>query len=156
MKMSTKASMIICLGMMVAVAMSSDPAVHDPLIDEHWQAWKADHGKKYNDLAEETMRYNIWKNCTLNTDPTNNSTYYAKSCDYPFADWTQEEIDAKLKGNRPSKAAEKKYAPMDKFLSLGNTLPQTVDYRQSNLVTYVKNQVTFFLYTQLNSRYILI
>uniref|UniRef100_A0A146KWT9 Cathepsin L n=2 Tax=Lygus hesperus TaxID=30085 RepID=A0A146KWT9_LYGHE len=108
---------------------------------EEWINFKATHGKTYQSDEEELFRQKIYlENKQL--IESHNAQYEKGEVTWKlamnqFGDMLSHEVKSSMLGFRPS-ANSVRNAPI--HVRSNKTLPTTVDWRQSNLVTPVKNQ----------------
>jgi len=106
-----------------------------------WDLYKAVHKKVYSSGSEESLRKEIFnKNVAMIEE--HNKKYEAGEETFKmginrFTDMLQSEVDAMMKGYRPSKKTGHKVAAKKSKVGL---LPRTVDWRDEGIVTPVKDQ----------------
>lgn len=120
---------------------SLDEKRSDKLMSMH-EAWMVKHGKSYNALGEKDKRFEIFKDNLRYIEEQNalsNRTY--KLGLSRFADLTNDEYRNMYLGTRPdpkrrlSKVRSDRYEPR-----LGDSLPDSVDWRDKGAVAPVKDQ----------------
>ncbi|GAV88391.1 Peptidase_C1 domain-containing protein/Inhibitor_I29 domain-containing protein [Cephalotus follicularis] len=108
-----------------------------------YQSWLVKHGKTYNGLEEQDMRFEIFKDNLRFIDEHNSKNHTYKVGLNIFADLTNEEYRAMYLGTRSdakrrvtkSKNFSRRYA-----YSSGDKLPGSVDWRELGAVSPVKDQ----------------
>lgn len=107
-----------------------------------YETWLVKHGKSYNGLGEKDKRFEIFKDNLRYIDEQNsvaNRTY--KLGLNRFADLTNDEYRSIYLGTKTdakrrfSRSVSNRYLP-----KLGDSLPDSVDWRQKNAVVPVKDQ----------------
>ncbi|KAJ4825638.1 Cysteine proteinase rd21a [Turnera subulata] len=107
-----------------------------------YEEWLVRHGKVYNALGEKEKRFEIFKDNLRFVDEHNSGNWSYKVGMNRFADLTNEEFRSRYvgtrsrgtAGNRLSKASDR-YAPR-----VGESLPESVDWRKEGAVAPVKDQ----------------
>merc|ERR1719204_3047198 len=106
-----------------------------------WDLYKAVHKKVYSSGSEESLRLEIFnKNVAMIEE--HNQKYEAGEETFKmginrFTDMLQSEVDAMMKGYRPSKKIGQKFAAKKTKVA---RVPNTVDWRDEGIVTPVKDQ----------------
>merc|ERR1719204_806120 len=106
-----------------------------------WDLYKAVHKKVYSSGSEESLRQEIFnKNVAMIEE--HNKKYEAGEETFKmginrFTDMLQSEVDAMMKGYRPSKKIGQKFAAKKTKVA---RVPNTVDWRDEGIVTPVKDQ----------------
>jgi C1A family cysteine protease len=106
-----------------------------------YEEWLVKHGKSYNSLGEKEKRFEIFKDNLMYIDEQNgvdNRTY--KLGLNRFADLTNEEYRSTFLGTRRRtegrrKSQSNRYSP-----KVGDSLPESVDWREKGAVVPVKDQ----------------
>lgn len=105
-----------------------------------YEEWLVKHGKSYNGLGEKGKRFEIFKDNLRYIDQQNslpNRTY--KLGLNQFSDLTDDEYRSMYLGTRP--AANLSNSGNDRYLpKLGDSLPNSVDWREKGAVVQVKDQ----------------
>lgn len=105
-----------------------------------YEEWLATHGKAYNALGEKEKRFVIFKDNLRFIDDHNSENRTYKLGLTRFADLTNEEYRSIYLGTRTghkkrlSKTSDR-YAPR-----VGESLPDSVDWRKKGVVTEIKDQ----------------
>ncbi|KAL1509143.1 hypothetical protein ABEB36_003928 [Hypothenemus hampei] len=129
-------SFFLALAVLVAAATASLEELHTT----QFQAFKAEHGKSYQNQVEETARYNIFLNNVREIEE-HNARYeqgletYTKAINQ-FSDWTQEEFKSYLTLHAKPAAPEN----TTEYIKTGVEVPSSIDWRTQGYVTGVKNQ----------------
>ncbi|XP_066577463.1 cathepsin S [Amia ocellicauda] len=110
-------------------------------LNEHWEMWKSYHGKDYSSQREELGRRLTWeKNLRLteqhNLEASMGLHSYTLGLNH-LADMTAEEADAMLNGLQLPEDLD---ANLTFVPPSSAPVPAMLDWRQSGLVTKVKNQ----------------
>ncbi|KAL1540383.1 low-temperature-induced cysteine proteinase-like [Salvia divinorum] len=105
-------------------------------------AWMAEHGKTYNALGESERRFEIFKDNLRYIDEQNalpNRSY--KLGPNRFADLTNDEYRKAHLGTKPDPSRRLSSVKSDRYApKLGDTLPDSVDWREKGAVVDVKDQ----------------
>jgi hypothetical protein len=113
----------------------------DDEVAGYYEKWLIDHGKFYNALGEKERRFEIFRDNFRFIDDHNSGNRTYKLGLNRFADLTNEEyrsmhlgtkIDSK---KRPSSVKSHRYAAVE-----GDSLPDSVDWREKGAVAAVKDQ----------------
>jgi len=110
-------------------------AVTEARPQEEWATYKAIHGKEYS-KEEDLMRFSLWLQNKEMVDAHNNGDHGYKMALMDHSDWTQEEFEQRRLGYIQMPHNDK-IAP-EAFEGVKG--PNSVDHRNSGLVTGVKNQ----------------
>jgi len=106
------------------------------ITDEAWQVWKSAHNKAYTDLAEEKVRYVIWKDNLMRIVDFNRKNKDVSLRMNHFGDKTNTEFRAIMNGYLKSESRNG-----STFLAPANVkVPDSADWRKEGYVTPVKNQ----------------
>nr|AAH60424.1 MGC68723 protein [Xenopus laevis] len=113
----------------------------DPGLDNHWRLWVKTHKKLYKNEGEELVRRLIWED-TLKFIMLHNLEYSMGLHTYEvgmnhLGDMTAEEMTDKQMNFRPSEIANTTGLPVEISKS---TPPESIDWRNKNCVTSVKDQ----------------
>ncbi|KAL5559083.1 hypothetical protein UlMin_035294 [Ulmus minor] len=102
-----------------------------------YEEWIVKHGKNYNALGEKEKRFEIFKDNLRYIDDHNSQNLPYKLGLNRFADLTNEEYRSKYLGTKASgkKKISNRYAPR-----VGESLPDSVDWRKEGAVAPVKDQ----------------
>ena len=106
-----------------------------------YEQWLMKHGKNYNALGEKEKRFEIFKDNLRFIDEHNAEDRPYKLGLNRFADLTNEEFRSKYLGTkidpkrRLAKTRSNRYAP-----KVGDSLPESVDWRKEGAVVEVKDQ----------------
>ncbi|KAL6527371.1 hypothetical protein OROGR_016461 [Orobanche gracilis] len=107
-----------------------------------YEAWLVKHGKSYNALDEKEKRFEIFKDNLRYIDEQNavaNRTY--KLGMNRFADLTNEEYRRTYLGTRQDGKRRLSGAKSDRYEpKVGESLPDSVDWRENGAVVAVKDQ----------------
>lgn len=143
------------LFMFLAVASSSDMSIitydrthpdksawrTDAEVMAIYEKWLVRHGKVYNALGEKERRFEVFKDNLRFIDGHNSENRTYRVGLNRFADLTNEEYRARYLGGRMdprrrlAKRASARYVP-----SVGEALPDSVDWRKEGVVAEVKDQ----------------
>lgn len=107
--------------------------------DQSWMLWKMAHGKSYEDLGSEQVRYAIWKDNLRKIENHNNagSHSYTLKINH-FGDLTSDEFRYHMNGFNGQQVNQTKGVT---YMSPANVnLPEEVDWRTKGYVTPIKNQ----------------
>ena len=129
-----KSLVLLCLlGISLAYSIGKETLI----ADSTWHFWKALHGKKYVNSAEEKVRYAIWQdNVRYITEHNQQNSDYKLSMNH-FGDMTNTEFRKQMNGYVMRKGPSKGST----FLAPSHvTVNSTVDWRSHGYVTPVKNQ----------------
>ena len=112
-------------------------------VDVEWSAYKRDHSKNYTN-AENIMRYNIWRHNMKEIKDSNKTCSFITKINR-FGDWTQNEINKRLLGFKPTfkpKSVNLRKTPMDTLSASFNrkSLPDYVDWSEHEMVTPARDQ----------------
>lgn len=107
-------------------------------MEYNFMRYVSEHNKMYGTVEDFNVRQTLYAEVdafvnSVNEDPT--STY--TSAHNKFSDWTQEEKDTLL-GLKNMPMPEVVYGDEDE--EMNKALPESVDWRTSNMVTPVKDQ----------------
>ncbi|KAK9883490.1 hypothetical protein WA026_001663 [Henosepilachna vigintioctopunctata] len=118
-------------------------AIEESEVLRQWNNFKEEYGKNYRSLLETEKRFSIFKN-NLEIIEAHNLLFEKKLVSYSlavnqFADWTSDEFKNYL---NPEMVREKSVG--NKFFNktFGFTAPESIDWREKQVVTPVKNQGT--------------
>ena len=116
-------------------------------IDRHWLDWKMLHGRVYSNNEEEAYRKGVFARNLLYIKGQNRR-YNAGLESYQtglnqFADLTNTEFAELFLGTKPERRVTGKSRRMWQPPVPTGDIPDTVDWRDKNLVTEVKDQVSF-------------
>lgn len=128
----------------VCVECSIFPTVRE--VDRHWLVWKLLHRRVYSSREEEVYRKGIFVQ-NLRYIKGQNRRYNAglesyKTALNQFADLTNIEFAERFLGTRLQKSSKRKSGRIWQSPTPTDSLPDTVDWRDKNLVTEVKDQVS--------------
>ncbi|EOX91528.1 Granulin repeat cysteine protease family protein [Theobroma cacao] len=109
-----------------------------------YKSWLVKHGKAYNGIGEEEMRFDIFKDNLKFIDEhnSNNNRTYKLGLN-KFADLTNQEYRSKFLGTRsdPRRRVMKSKNPSQRYaFRAGDSLPESVDWREHGSVNPVKDQ----------------
>lgn len=110
-----------------------------------FESWLVKHGKSYNALGEKEKRFEIFKdNLRYIDDHNNNAVAEDRSFELGlnrFADLTNEEYRSKYLGAKTKALRPKVSKKSDRYaVRGGETLPESVDWREKGAVAKVKDQ----------------
>ncbi|CAK9315781.1 unnamed protein product [Citrullus colocynthis] len=106
-----------------------------------YESWLVHHGKAYNALGEKERRFEIFKDNLRFIDEHNRESRTYKVGLTRFADLTNEEYRAKFLGGRISRKPRLSAAKSGRYAAtLGDDLPDHVDWRKKGAVAAVKDQ----------------
>ena len=103
--------------------------------DIYWLNYKSNHAKKYS-AGEDSLRYKIWS-YKMNQIKNFSAGFVLKM--NKFGDMTQDEVNTKLLGFRPP-TQNKMDMQAKANVGVKRLLPTYVDWRNSKMVTPVKDQ----------------
>lgn len=117
-----------------------------------WQSFKAEFGKNYSSLEEETLRFELFAKKKLKIDKFNREQ--SKEAGYTLglnamSDWTEEEFAQLLMPALSSEEieAQQSSGKIDYFLreilDRNEPVPSSIDWRGTKRVTSVKNQAKY-------------
>ncbi|ESW32873.1 hypothetical protein PHAVU_001G024500 [Phaseolus vulgaris] len=115
----------------------------DEEVNSLYEEWLVKHGKLYNALGEKDKRFQIFKDNLRFIDQQNAENRTYKLGLNRFADLTNEEYRARYLGTkidpnrRLGRTPSNRYAPR-----VGETLPDSVDWRKEGAVVPVKDQAS--------------
>lgn len=107
-----------------------------------FESWLVTHGKSYNALGEKEKRFQIFKNNLRYIDEQNlvEDRGFKLGLN-KFADLTNEEYRSKYTGIKSKDLRKKVSAKSGRYATLsGESLPESVDWRESGAVATVKDQ----------------
>ncbi|TYI56578.1 hypothetical protein E1A91_D11G220700v1 [Gossypium mustelinum] len=108
-----------------------------------YQAWLVKHGKQYNGIGEEENRFDNFKDNLKFIDQHNSKNTTYKLGLNKFADLTNQEYRSMFLGTKsdPKRRVMKSKNPSQRYASrAGDSLPESVDWRDHGAVTPVKDQ----------------
>ncbi|XWS33570.1 hypothetical protein CRYUN_Cryun22dG0094700 [Craigia yunnanensis] len=108
-----------------------------------YKSWVVKHGKAYNGVGEEENRFEIFKDNLKFIDQHNSKNRTYKLGLNKFADLTNQEYRAKFLGTRsdPRRRVMKSKNPSQRYaFRAGDSLPESVDWRDHGAVNPVKDQ----------------
>ncbi|XP_068128655.1 procathepsin L-like [Hyperolius riggenbachi] len=113
------------------------------LLDQEWKAWKSKHEKTYATPYQEEFRRKAWEQ-TWHKVQKHNQKYEEGLTKYTmavntFADLTQEERDSKSCLSGKGKPFRQTETPVHSYVK-DFDLPESIDWRDKNCVTPVKDQ----------------
>lgn len=139
-----KSIVLLCALALAASASAAHISFRD-VVDEEWQAWKLEHGKKYPDEAEERLRQKVWmenkhKIARHNQQAANGIKTYEVAMN-EFGDLLHHEFITIMNGYNSSNRVPAAERENPVFMPpLNFDLPKSVDWREKGYVTPVKNQ----------------
>lgn len=106
-----------------------------------YEAWLAKHGKSYNALGEKERRFQIFKDNLRFIDEHNAENRTYKVGLNRFADLTNEEYRSMYLGTRTAAKRRSSNKISDRYaFRVGDSLPESVDWRTKGAVVEVKDQ----------------
>ena len=106
-----------------------------------YEAWLAKHGKSYNALGEKERRFQIFKDNLRFIDEHNAENRTYKVGLNRFADLTNEEYRSMYLGTRTAAKRRSSNKISDRYaFRVGDSLPESVDWRKKGAVVEVKDQ----------------
>eukprot|EP00062_Callorhinchus_milii_P027046 gi/632989885/ref/XP_007883887.1/ PREDICTED: cathepsin L1-like [Callorhinchus milii] len=128
----------------VLVSVSTSTSVFNP--DDPWETWKDFHGKTYSTQDEEKLRLKVWlqnvmKVTNHNVDFKLGKSSFSLALNY-LADLTDEEFSNMYFGIKPSEEEieDEGTVLVEEELMSKRPIPQSIDWRNTDRVTHVKNQ----------------
>ncbi|KAI7754696.1 hypothetical protein M8C21_005315, partial [Ambrosia artemisiifolia] len=113
----------------------------DDEVNALYESWLVKHGKTYNAIGEKDKRFQIFKDNLKFIDEHNLGDHSYKLGLNKFADLTNEEYRATYTGVKMIEGKKKLSVKSDRYaFKLGDSLPDSVDWRESGAVTEVKDQ----------------
>ena len=134
----------LVLLLLLATAASAALFSLKDVIDEEWEAFKAEHGKKYETEEEERFRQKVWmenkhKIARHNQQAANGVKSYVIAMNQ-FGDLLHHEFVAAMNGYKNASRVDRGESTPLFMLPLNFEVPKSIDWRDKGYVTPVKNQ----------------
>ena len=139
------------------ISYDSQDLIGDDAIMELYELWLAQHKKAYNGLDEKQKKFSVFKDNFLYIHQHNNqgNPSYKLGLNQ-FADLSHEEFKAAYLGTKLDAKKRLSRSPSPRYqYSVGEDLPESIDWREKGAVTAVKNQGSCGKFPFMNIQYFL-